>query len=289
MQTRTEHFKEPLAYLYGLGQLRRQGLTPRGLLFLALDPQGGVHLGVPEDLDEVTRIRVGEKMALAWPHEGRYYHFDSVHRLRDNFYVYNGDRRLAHAGSAREVAGLTADFLKASSARNVFFSCTPHQPGSWLVGGTDTVALHEAGYCEVVPVAHGLLARRAVDDRLWLHTFAALVERGRLDQWQPVYTAPLGNVLMLERRIIGDRLVLSCERGLVEVDVAGLPSVREVARVPMQIGFGVVGRVEGAAFAVTQGKPEPWGLDEIRPAVLIGAEGGTLAALGKALAEAARK
>lgn len=289
MKLRSETYKEPLALLYGLGQLRRSGLTPRGLLFIALEPSGAVHLVVPEDLEEVTRIKVGEKMALAFPHQGRYFHFDSIHRLRDQVYIYNGDRRLAHPGSATDVAGLVADFIKASSARNVFFGCTPHQPGSWLVRGKETTALHEAGYVEVVPVPQGLLARRIHDDQLWLHRFSEMsMSGGPLPLWERVYRSPLGNVLMLERRVIGDRLVMTCENGLVEVDVSMLPSVREVDRVPMSIGFGVVGRVEGTAFAVTRGRVQPWGLDEIQPAVLIGAEGGTLAALGRALAEAAR-
>lgn len=288
MKLRTEQYKEPLSLLYGLGALRRSGLTPRGLLFLALDPSGAIHLAVPDDVDEVTRIRVGEKLSLAFPHQGRYFHYDSIHRLRDGLYVFNGDRRLNHPGDATEVAGLVADFLKASSAKNVFFGCTPHQPGSWLVRNKETVALHEGGYVEVVPVPQGLLARRIMDDQLWFHAITDLNDTGRLDRWQKIYRSPLGNLLMLERRIIGDRLVLTCEHGLVELSVESMPAVREIGKVPMEIGFGVVGRVEGSAFAVTQGKPQPWGLDEIRPAVLIGAEGGSLAALGRALAEAAR-
>jgi hypothetical protein len=133
------------------------------------------------------------------------------------------------------------------------------------------------------------LARRIHDDQLWLHRFSEIsMSGGALHMWERVYRSPLGNVVMLERRVIGDRLVLTCENGLVEVDVSAVPGVREVDRVLMRIGFGVVGRVEGAAFAVTRGQVQPWGLDEIQPAVLIGAEGGSLAALGRALAEAAK-
>jgi hypothetical protein len=182
------------------------------------------------------------------------------------------------------VAALVGDFLKASTAPNVFFGCTPHQPGSWLVGGQDRVALHESGFVEVVPVPTGLLARRIMDQHLWMLPFQRLVETGRIDVWDPVYESGLGNLLMLERRIIGNRLVLTCERGLVELDTGALPRVTERDRVPTAGGFGVVGRVSGTGFAVTEGKPQPWGLDELKPATLIGAAGGSLAALGEALA-----
>lgn len=280
---RCEQFKGSVPLLYGLGQYRRSGITPRGLLFLAIEPSGIVHTAVPDDTEEVTRIKVGEKLALAWPIDGRFYHFDSVHRLREEFYVFNGDRRLAHPGNTVEVATLIADFLKSSSAHNVFFGCTPHQPGSWLVGGKDVVPLHESGFVEVVPVSQGLLARRIVDNRLWMHSFRDLADHGRLDAWHEVYASSLGNVLMLERRIIGDRLVLSCEHGLVEVDVSMLPTVKELDRVPGIGGLGVVGRIERTAFAVTYGKPEQWGLDNIGPATLVGVKDGTLHALGEAL------
>lgn len=281
---RVEQFKGPVPMLYGMGQFRRSGVTPRGLLFLALDPAGVIYVATPEDVEEVTRIKVGEKLGLPWPLEGRFYHFDSIHRLREEFYIFNGDRRLPHPGNAPEVATLVADFLKSSSARNVFFGCTPHQPGSWLVGGKEVVPLHEAGFVEVVPVPQGLLARRTVDHRLWLHSFRDLASHGRLDSWRSVFESPLGNVLMLERRIISDRIVLSCERGLVEVDVSALPVVKELDRVSVTSGLGVVGRVEGTAFAVTLGTPREWGLDGIGPATLVGAADGTLQALGQALA-----
>ena len=286
---KTLRFANPATFCMGLADLRRAGLTPRGLVFLALDHGGGVHLAVPEETEEVVRIKVGDKLALPIPQDdaigGRLYHYDSVHRLRDGCYLYNGDRRLQHPGNAPEVAGLVCDYLKVSQARNVFFGCTPHQPGSWLVANETASALHEAGFVEVVPVKNRLLARRIMDNHLWqLETVG-----DRLDDWEPVFESPLGNIIMLERRIINDRLVLTCEKGLVEVDVGSLPAVKEVDRVAMAMGFAVVGRVENTAFAVTQGKREPWGLDDVQPAVLIGARGGSLVALGKALAEAARK
>jgi hypothetical protein len=286
---RIERYPDPHMFLIGLGELRKQGLTPRGLLFLALEPTGAVRLAVPQDLDEGTRIKVGQKLSLEWPAEGRFYHFDAIHRLRDNFFSFNGDRRLKDPGDAVQVAQLVAEFLKGSSAKSVFFGVTEHQPGSWLVGGDQVSALHEAGFVGVLPVAQGLLARRVMDNRLWLRTFASLVDTERLDAWQPIYESPYGNLLMVERRIVGDRLVLSCERGLVELDVSDVPTVHERGRVPMTMGFAVVGRVQDEAFAVTQGKIEPWGFSGVRPAVLIGAAGASLAALGQALAEAAAK
>jgi|SRR5579871_2496089 len=286
---RTERYPTPGAYLHGLAALRRVGITPRGLLFLAVEPSGTIHLGVPEDAELVTTIKVGEKMGFAWPLEGRFFHFDSIHRLPSGLYLFNGDRRLRDVAHAVTVAGLTADFLKYASAKNVFFGVTEHQPGAWLAGAERVWPLHEAGFVGVVPVPQGLLARRIMDHRLWLRTFNSLAASDRLDDWQPVYESPLGNVVFVERRIINDRLVLTCEGGLVEVDVSDLSSVRERGRVPMKIGFAVVGRVENQAFAVTQGRPEPWGLAAVKPAVLIGAAGNSLTGLGAALAEAAAK
>jgi hypothetical protein len=280
-----EKFAGPASFLMGLASLRKRGVTPRGLLFLALDPAGAIHVGVPENVDDIANLKIGDKLGLEWPLEGRFYHYDSVHRLRDGFYLFNGDRRLSQPGDAMEVAGLIADFLKASTAPNVFFGCTAHQPGTWLIGGSERVALHEAGFVEVVPAPRGLLARRIMDHRLWLFAWADVASTGRLDVWKPVYASPFGNLLMLERRMVDDRLVLTCEKGLVEVDAAGLPEVTERARVRLETGHGVVGRVAGIGFAVTQGKPQPWGLDAVRPATLIGAAAGSLEELGRVLTE----
>ena len=129
---RIEDFSEPAGLLRGMKRLRESGVTPRGLLFLALSPGGAIHLGLPEDPDQVTEIKVGEKLALVWPREGRFFHFDAVHRLPGNFVLWNGDRRLKDPGNALEVAVLIASFLKGGSAKNVLFGCTPHQSGSWL-------------------------------------------------------------------------------------------------------------------------------------------------------------
>ncbi len=282
---RVESFTGPTMFLQGLKALRQTGLTPRGLLFLALSPDGKIHLGVPEDPERVTSIKIGEKLALVWPNEGRYFHYDSIHRLPGNFILWNGDRRLKDPGDQSDVTMLIAQFLKGFSAKNVLFGCTPHQPGTWLSDGNkNAVALHELGIVEVVPVSQGLLGRRIVDHRLFFLPFAQMGATGRLDGWGPVYESPLGNILLLERRVLNETLLLSCEHGIIEIDVSDLPGTKERTRVPTNGSMAVVGRIDGGSFAVTTGKPEPWGLDEMRAALLVGGEGGTLVDLGRALA-----
>src|SRR5690349_24757926 len=100
--TRVYHYRDPAAVILGLKELRKQGLTPRGLLFVALDPRGETYIAVPEDLDAVGNIRVGDKLSLVPPWEGRYFHFDAVHRLPGDSVLWNGDRRLGDTGSAPE-------------------------------------------------------------------------------------------------------------------------------------------------------------------------------------------
>ena len=86
-----------------------------------------------------------------------------------------------------------------------------------------------------------------------------------------MFTSELGNILLVERRVLHYRLVLTCERGLLEIDISHLPDlVIETARVPMRSGFGVVGRIDSGAFAVTAGTIEPWGLTNMGPAMLVG-------------------
>jgi hypothetical protein len=282
-----ERFAEPASLVRGLSRLRQGGLTPRGLLFLALAPDGAIHVGTPADPEQVTQIKVGEKLALVWPSAGRFFHYDAIHRLPGNFTLYNGDRRLKDPGDALEVAQVVAGFLKGSNAKNVLFGCTSHQPGSWLAVGRQVMPLHELGFVEVVPVPQGLLARRQVDPDLYFLPANRLVAGGRLgasaDDWTAVYRSPLGNVLLLERRVLGERLVLSCEGGLVEVDVSAVPNVEETLRVSTNGTMAVVGRIDGGAFAVTSGQKEEWGLAELRPALLIGGAGDSLIELGRAL------
>jgi hypothetical protein len=288
---RTLRYPNVPTMLRGVTELRRAGVTPRGLLFLAVDDAGATHLGVPANVDEVEKIKVGHKLSLAWEETAaRLYYFDSVHRLGDKLVLFNGDRRLGNCATAVEVAVVISMFLKASSAKNVFFGCKPHQPGSWLARNEDdSTALHQHGYVEVVPAPQGLIARRTLDEHLFFLPAADDGSFPFLDSWLEIYSSPLGNILMLERRIVGNRLVLTCERGLVEVNVSALPLVRELRRVELRGGFGVVGRVDGGSFAVTAGKVEPWGLDEIKPALLIGAEGTTLSELAAALSHGRRQ
>jgi hypothetical protein len=86
-----------------------------------------------------------------------------------------------------------------------------------------------------------------------------------------LYRSPLGNILMLERRVMNYTLVLTCEDGLVEIDLSALPDrVTELSRAQPGPGVGIVGRIDGGAFAVTRGRVEPWGLADVTPALLVG-------------------
>lgn len=285
--TKVYHYRDPAAVILGLKELRKQGLTPRGLLFVALDPRGETNIAVPEDLDAVASIKVGDKLSLVSPFQGRFFHFDAIHRLPGDSVLWNGDRRLSDTGSAPEVACAISEWLKGSSAKNVFLGCAPHVPGSWwTVDHMSAVTqLHELGFLDCVITAHGLLARKIDDARLFYLGFQDLAQHGSpTEGWQEVFTAGLGNVLLLERRVLNYRLVLTCERGLIEIDVSGLPElVTETARVPMRSGFGVVGRIDGGAFAVTSGTVEPWGLTNMSPAMLVGSPTESLLELPRTL------
>jgi hypothetical protein len=274
LATRVYQYREPAALALGLKQLRKQGLTPRGLLFIALDPRGETYLVVPEDLDAVASIRVGDKLSLAPPLEGRYFHLDAVHRLPGDRVLWNGDRRLGETGSAPEVAVAVSAWLKGSSARNVFLGCAPHVPGSWwtIDHRSPVTVLHALGYLDCVVASQGILARKIDDRRLFLLSFATLQQQGNPGAgWTEVFTSELGNILLIERRVLHYRIVLTCERGLIEIDISHLPDlVIETARVPMRSGFGVVGRIDNGAFAVTVGTLESWGLTNMRPATLVG-------------------
>lgn len=282
---RLERYAEPSSFLLGLSELRRRGVTPRGLLFLCIEPSGAIHVGVPDAEADVSRLKVGDKLGLEWPLPGRYFHFDSVHRLRAGQFVWNGDRRLRDPGDADDVAGAVTVLLKLAGSRSVFFGCTPHLPGSFLCTAKGSVALHDEGVVDALPFdEHRVLARRILDPRLWLLT----VEGNAVVARDPVFESDLGNVLVLERRLSALCLVLNCERGIIEVDLSELPTVRERERVASDGTIAVVGRLAGRAFAVTHGTQQPWGLDDIAPAVLIGAEDGSLRALGDQLAQMRR-
>jgi hypothetical protein len=285
--TRVYHYRDPAAVILGLKELRKQGLTPRGILFIALDPRGETYIAVPEDLDAVTNIRVGDKLSLVPPMEGRYFHFDAVHRLPGDTVLWNGDRRLGDTGSAPEVAVAISEWLKGSSAKNVFLGCTPHVPGSyWCVDHLSPVIdLHALGLLDCVVTTTGLLARKIDDTRLYFLEWKTLRQHGNPGSgWQEVFTSTMGNIVLIERRVLQYRLVLTCEQGLIEIDVSHLPDlVIETARVPMRSGFGVVGRIDGGAFAVTVGTIEPWGLTNMSPAMLVGSPTDSLLELPKTL------
>jgi len=282
--TRVVHFSSALAMIQGLKKLFQEGLRPRGMLFLALDPNGDANLVVPERIKDVSRIKVGNKLSLDWPFEGRMFYLDAVHPLSKETAVINGDRRLGSLSSMVDVAALVSWFVQEAGDESIFFGCTPHQPGSWWIHGEEAVALHERGFVEIVPAEQGLLARRTMDSGLYfLPREEALA--GKVEHWQKIYESPLGSVLMLERRLLFDQLVLSCQEGLVEVDVYDLPRVSESGRFTLKGGFAVVGRISGGAFAVTQGKPMDWGFEALRPATLVGSEGCSFMELRHLLAD----
>ena len=285
--TKVYHYRDPAAVILGLKELRKQGLTPRGLLFIALDPRGETYIAIPEDLDAIPTIKVGDKLSLVSPFEGRYFHFDAVHRIPGDSVLWNGDRRLGDTGSAPEVAVAIAEWLKGSSAKNVFLGCTPHMPGSyWTMDHLSAVTdLHALGYVDCVVTSNGVLARKIDSPCLYHLEFQQLHTHGSpTEGWTEVFRSEMGNVLLVERRVLQYRLVLTCERGLVEIDVSHLPDlVIETARVPMRSGFGVVGRIDGGAFAVTAGTIEPWGLTNMSPAMLVGSPTESLLDLPKTL------
>jgi hypothetical protein len=270
--TQSLRFTSALAMIQGLRKLFKDGMRPRGILFIALDANGDAHVVLPERIKDVDQLKVGHKLSLSWPTSDQLFYLDAVHPIGGNAAVVNGDRRLAKFASMVDVAALVSWFVKEAGDESIFFGCTPHQPGSWWVSGENAVALHARGFVEIVPTQQGLLARRTMDNGLYFLPAAAAVTGGT-EQWQRVYESPLGNVLMLERRLLFDQLVLSCQEGLVEVDVYDLPKVSESGRFTLKGGFAVVGRITGGAFAVARGKPMDWGFDELRPAVLVGTDG----------------
>ena len=90
---------------------------------------------------------------------------------------------------------------------------------------------------------------------------------------------------MVERRLLGGRLFLSCHHGLVELDLTDLPRVHELDRLPLDGGHAVVARMSAGAFAISRGIPREWGFETLRPATLVGVEDCSLFALGRVLRE----
>jgi hypothetical protein len=257
------------------------------LLFIALDPRGEIYVAIPEDVEAIANVRVGEKLSLVPPWVGQFFHIDAVHRLPGEAVLWNGDRRLGDTQTAAMVATVIADWLKGASAKNVFLGCAPHVPGSWWAnaGVSSVASLHGEGFVDCVVTATGILARRIDDNHLFHLGFAALAKAGTpATSWTEVFRSELGGILLLERRVSQYRLVLTCEHGLLEIDVSHLPDlVIETARVAMRAGFGVVGRLEGGAFAVTTGTVTAAGLTNMSPAMLIGAPNQSLVELPKTL------
>ena len=134
------------------------------------------------------------------------------------------------------------------------------------------IDLHALGFLDCVVTTTGILARKIDNEHLYHLEWKTLRNHGTpAAGWQEVFKSEMGNIVLVERRVLQYRLVLTCERGLVEIDVSHLPDlVIETARVPMQSGFGVVGRIDNGAFAVTVGTIESWGLTNMSPAMLVG-------------------
>jgi hypothetical protein len=263
------HYPNSFAFGTGLKEEYEKGLTVRDLVFLALDEQGSVYLGVCVDEAEPgAALRVGSKLAMVWPGKERVFHFDAIHFAAGEILAVNGDRRLRQVSLLFDVADLVARFARAQRHRSIFFGCTPHQPGSWLLTKDDTVGLHEAGYVELVPSRKGVLARRIYDEGLYFLDKDGVVADPR-QRWQRIYHSPLGCVLMVERRIKHGRLALSCQDGLIELDVSDLPQIKEVSRIEHRGGNCILGRTSDGLFALSHGRPQNWGYEDLQPAQLV--------------------
>lgn len=251
---------------------------------MALNERGEAHLAVAEDLNDGAKIKIGQKLALSPPFSGRVFYFDAVHPVGHRSAIVNGDRRIGKLATLADATALIASYAEEMDGQSVFFGCTPHQPGSWWVQGTNVVPLHERGFVDCVPLEAGVVARKTLDNVLYFLPADSAVS-GDVRQWKPVYASSLGNILMLERRVRAGRIVLSCQRGLVEVDLRALPNVREETAVELQGGYAILGRITDGAFAVSRGIAEDWGFDELGPAALLGSRGGNLKKLAKLLSK----
>ena len=281
---KTLYFPSSVALIRGLRELRAQGVRGRGLLFLGLNERGEAHLAVAQDLSDGAKVKVGQKLALRPPFSGRVFYVDALHPVGRRAAIVNGDRRIGKVANLVDSTSLLSAYIEEMDGVSVFFGCTPHQPGSWWVQENRAIPLHEQGFVEIVPLERGLIARRTMDSSLFFLPADSAV-MGDVKDWQRVFTSDFGNILMVERRAKGGRLVLSCQRGLVEVDLNNLPQVKAVHTIELGGGYAVLGRITDGAFAVSRGVARDWGFDELGPATLLGSRGGTLKDLGKLLSK----
>ncbi len=288
LATRTLYFSSGFAFANGIKQLHWHGITPSELLFLAFDKNGDVKMQIAAQAADVSSLKVGRKLGLPWPFEGQMYYLDAVHPLGPRGVVINGDRRISKFFSLIDVAVWLSWFVKIAGDQSVFFGVTPHQPGSWWIEDEHIEPLHPRGFVDIVVHPAGLLARRIMDPGLYFLANEDVC-LGGLSNWRRLYESTLGNVLMLERRIVDQRLVLNCQEGLVEVDLSSLGQVQESGRLVIRSGHGVVGRISQDAFAVTRGKPMDWGYDELQPATLVGSKGWTFPRLCSVLQQMAEE
>jgi hypothetical protein len=282
IECKTLHYSSSVALVRGLRELKQQGVRGRGLLFLALNERGEALLAIAQDLSDGAKIKVGQKLTLDPPFHGRVFYFDAVHPVGHRAAIVNGDRRIGNVANLVDAAALVSGYVEDMDGESVFFGCTPHQPGSWLIQDTQATALHEGGFVEILPLSSGLVARRTMDDGLY-HLPADSVQNG--GHWLRVFESPLGNILLLERRTKRGRLVLSCRRGLIEVDLNALPRVKQVAAIELAGGFAVLGRITDGGFAVSRGLAKEWGFDELGPATILGTRNTTLKSLGRLLSK----
>lgn len=286
VEIRTLRFASSVALVRGLRRLRAEGVRGRSLLFLALSERGEAFLAIEGAAHDgkPPKLKVGQKLTLDPPFAGRMFYFDAVHPLGQRTAIVNGDRRIGQLANLVDAAALVSGYVDDMDGESVFFGCTPHQPGSWWIHETEAIPLHARGFVEIVPVEAGLLARRTVDAGIYFLPSDAAIA-GDVGQWQRVFDSTLGNVLMLERRPRGGKLVLSCQRGLIEIGLGDLPLIKDVTTLPLVGGYAVLGRITDGGFAVSRGTALDWGFDALAPASLIGSRGDNLKALGKLIAK----
>ena len=267
--------------------LKQRNLTARSILLLALDARGAVYIATPKNKETVSNMKVGDKFTLSPPWKGEFFYFDAIHKLPSDVLLWTGDRRLMQTGSGQDVANTLAEWMKTTKDKNLFLGCTPHQPGAWCSSGPldQITTLHQIGIVDPTVSAQGLIARRIGEPFLYYLPWNQLNHIAEPQQWNKIYTSNRGNILFLERRILHHRIALSCEQGIIEVSLTDLPNVEVISSIRLESGFAIVGRIDGGAFAVTTGQVKKWGLDDILPAYLVGAENESLSALQQILGQ----